>query len=199
MAIFMFSLDLALINKKNDEFIEMKENLMKTPQALENTLRSLRPQIREAAEKFKDKKGIFLLGSGPNYATALEGALKIKETCMIFAEGFATREFLHGPMRLVDEETLIIIIALPDEIEDAVRLSNNLRNFGASVILISEESRDTERLMESSDAAFYVSSGLPKVFSPLLYVVPLQIFSYYTSVFKGFNPDKPEKLTKVVK
>lgn len=198
MAIFMFSIDLAL-SRRNNEFKEIKERLYKAPQAVEYTLKSLRPLIQEAAGRFKDKNAIFLLGSGPNYATALEGALKLKETCRTFAEGFATREFLHGPMRLVDKRTLMIIMASSNETEDTIRLGDSLRNFGASVIFISETSRYAERLAEISDEMFLVPSGLPRVFSPLLYVLPLQIFSYYMSISKGLNPDKPEKLTKVVK
>jgi len=198
MSIFMFSIDLAL-SRGNNEFAQMRNSLYKAPKAFEETLNSLRSQIQRAAERFKDKSAIFLLGSGPNYATALEGALKLKETCRIFAEGFATREFLHGPMRLVDERTLMIIMAPSDEVEDAIRLGGSLRNFGASVIFISEESCNATRLTEGSDETFLVSSGLPKVFSPLLYVLPLQLFAYYTSISKGLNPDKPEKLTKVVK
>ena len=199
MSIFMFSVNLALRSRGNNEFTQMRESLYRVPDIIEGTLRSLRPQIQEAAERFKDKNVIFLLGSGPNYATALEGALKLKETCRIFAEGFATREFLHGPMRLVDERTLMIIMAPPDEAEDSIRLGKSLRNFGASVVFISEESCNVARLAEGADEIFLVSSGLPKVFSPLLYVLPLQIFAYYMSVSKGLNPDKPEKLTKVVK
>jgi len=199
MSIFMFSVNLALESKGDDESAEIKKNLYQAPQALEDTLRSLKSQIREAAERFKDKKAIFLLGSGPNYATALEGALKLKETCNVFAEGFATREFLHGPLRLVDERTLMIIIASSDEVEATVKLGNSLREFGASVIFISEKSPDAARLVENSDESFLVPSGLLKVFSPLLYAVPLQLFTYYTSISKGLNPDKPEKLSKVVK
>jgi len=199
MAIFMFSADLALMNRKNREIEEIRESLDKVPGILEETLKSSEPQIREAAERFKNKYAIFLLGSGPNYATALEGALKLKETCMIFAEGFATREFLHGPIRLVDERTLMIMIASPDEIEDAVRLSKSLRSFGASLIFISEENSSSSLLSENSDETFLVSSGLQRIFSPILYVLPLQIFAYYMSLAKGLNPDKPEKLTKVVK
>jgi len=199
MSIFMFSVNLALTNRENGEFEQMKDSLHKAPNILEDTLKSLRSQVQEAAERFKDKSAIFLLGSGPNYATALEGALKLKEACRIFAEGFASREFLHGPMRLVDERTLMIIMASSDEIEDAIRLGDSLKSFGAPVIFIAEESSKTMLLAQGSDEIFLVSSGLPKVFSPLLYVVPLQIFAYYISVAKGLNPDKPEKLKKVVK
>jgi len=199
MSIFMFSVDLALGNSGTSEFEEIRDGLYKAPKLVEDTLESLESQIRESAERFKDKNAIFLLGSGPNYATALEGALKLKETCRIFSEGFATREFLHGPMRLVDERTLVIIIAPPGEDNNIVRLGNSLRRFGASIIFISEESCNVAKFAESSDETFLVSSGLPGVFSPILYVLPLQLFAYYTSVSKGLNPDKPEKLTKVVK
>ena len=199
MSIFLFSVDLALKNEENSELEDIRDGLYKAPQLLEDTLRFLNSQIRGSAERFKDKNAVFLLGSGPNYATALEGALKIKETCRIFAEGFATREFLHGPMRLVDERTLVIIIAPPDENDNVVRLANSLKRFGASIISISEKSCSTTRLSECSEEVFFVSSGLPSVFSPILYVLPLQLFAYYTSIFRGLNPDKPEKLTKVVK
>jgi len=199
MSIFMFSVELALRNREKNELAEIRQSLYRAPQILEDTLGFLESQIQEAAERFKDKLAVFLLGSGPNYATALEGALKLKESCRVFAEGFATREFLHGPMRLVDERTLIIIIVEPDEIEDLIRLGNSLRNFGASVVFIFEDSRDAVRLAENSDEIFLVSPGLWRVFSPILYILPLQLFAYYMSVSKGLNPDKPEKLTKVVK
>jgi glucosamine--fructose-6-phosphate aminotransferase (isomerizing) len=199
LSIFMFSVDLASEKRGDDSFAEAREGLYRAPGALDETLRSLKTQIREAAERFKDKQAVFLLGSGPNYATALEGALKLKETCIVFAEGFATREFFHGPMRLADERTLMFILASADEAEEAVRLGNSLRGFGASVIYISERSGEAERLVENSDETFLVPSGLQRVFSPILYVLPLQLFSYYMCLAKGLNPDKPEKLRKVVR
>ena len=199
LSIFMFSVDLALEKRGNGGFSEAEEGLCRAPRIVEETLRSLRSQAREAAEAFKDKRAVFILGSGPNYATALEGALKLKETCMVFAEGFATREFLHGPMRLADERTLMVLMASADEVRDAVRLGNSLRGFGASVIYISEESRGASLLLENSDWTFLVSSGLQQIFSPILYVLPLQLLAYYMSIARGLNPDKPEKLTKVVR
>ncbi|MEM2969845.1 MAG: SIS domain-containing protein [Candidatus Bathyarchaeia archaeon] len=151
------------------------------------------------AEKYKQKNVIFILGSGPNYATALEAALKLKETCMVFAEGFATREFLHGPMRLVDERTLVIMFVSPNELETELELCRSLRSFGAPVVLITEKDVSCAGLFEAADDVILVPSGLPEVFSPLLYVVPIQLFAYYNSVLRGLNPDKPEKLTKVVR
>ena len=199
MSIFMLSVELAAETMSPKDFARTREGLYKAPKLLEKTLRLLNAQIRDIAGKYREKNFLFLLGSGPNYATALEGALKLKETCTIYAEGFATREFLHGPMRLVDERTIIAMIASPDEIETYHSLGKSLRNFGAPVILISEETVETANLGESWDEAILVPPGLPKVFSPILYIIPLQLFAYYSSVSRGLNPDVPEKLTKVVR
>lgn len=198
-SIFMLSVELAEGSLDAKELERMRNGLYRAPRLVEDTLKTLNAQIRSLAEKYSQKNVLFLLGSGPNYATALEGALKLKETCTVYAEGFATREFLHGPMRLVDERTLVIMIVSPDEVEPDLEVGKSLRNFGAPVIFISEESAYSARLNECSDEVILVPQGLPKVFSPLLYVVPLQLFAYYSSVFRGLNPDKPEKLSKVVK
>ena len=199
MSLFMFSLEIATRRVGNDELSDFRERLYLAPQAAECTLKSLISKVKEASVRFKDLNAIFLLGSGSNYATALEGALKLKETCNVFSEGFATREFLHGPLRLVNEDTLVIMMAAPDEIESIVELNRSLKGFGAFTMLISEETPRATRISSEMDEIFTVSSGMPRIFSPLLYILPLQIFAYYSSVFRGFNPDRPEKLRKVVR
>jgi len=199
MSIFMLSVELARGTVDPEELRRIRDLLYRAPRSLEETLRSLNSRIRDIAQRYRDTNLLFLLGGGPNYATALEGALKLKETCTIFAEGFATREFLHGPMRLVDERTLVIMLVPPDEVDVYLSLSSSLRGFGAPVIMISEEGEGSDVLSDSSDEAILVPSELPKVFSPILYIVPLQLFAYHSAVSRGLNPDRPEKLTKVVK
>ena len=198
MSIFMFSAELAEGILSANELYRIRKGLYEAPQLLEQTLESS-TQIQKIAEKYKQKNVIFILGSGPNYATALEAALKLKETCMVFAEGFATREFLHGPMRLVDERTLIIMLVSPNEFKTELEICKSLRSFGASVLLILEKGLSFSNMLKAADDVVLVPNGLPDVFSPLLYVVPNHLFAYYSSVNRGLNPDKPEKLTKVVK
>jgi glucosamine--fructose-6-phosphate aminotransferase (isomerizing) len=199
MAIFMLSLEIATFKEQTSKIEGLRRELYSVPQSIEKIFESSRENISEAAEKYKDKNLMFILGSGPNYATALEAALKLKETCMVFAEGFAAREFLHGPIRLVDEKTLMVLISTSDEIEEYVDLSKRFRGFGASVISISEGTEGSQPLMEASDRFFPVPAALSKFFSPILFIVPIQLFTYYVSVFRGLNPDNPEKLVKVVK
>jgi glucosamine--fructose-6-phosphate aminotransferase (isomerizing) len=199
ISIFMLSTELADESIETKELARIREGLYKAPHLIQESLESLNIKIRDTAEKYREKNLLFLLGSGPNYATALEGALKLKETSTVFAEGFATREFLHGPMRLVDERTLTIMMVSPDEINMYRNLRRSLRSFGAPLISISENLGSSAKLTESSDETILVPPGLPKVFSPILYIIPIQLFAYYSAVSRGLNPDKPEKLTKVVK
>lgn len=198
-AIFMLTLEMAALKNPQANIEGLKKGLYRTPEIIEEIFASSIETIRGAAEKYRNENLIFILGSGPNYATALEGALKLKETCMIFSEGFATREFLHGPIRLIDERTLMVVICPSDETGDYIGLLSSFKGFGANVISVLERAEASKSLADISDDVFYVPSGLPKVFSPMVFVVPIQLFTYYTSIFRGLNPDRPEKLTKVVK
>jgi glucosamine--fructose-6-phosphate aminotransferase (isomerizing) len=171
--------------------------LFKSPEVISETISSVKDQARQLAHEYSHRNFFFLLGSGPNYATALEGALKLKEACNIFAEGFASREFLHGPIQLADKRTSLFFIFTKDQIESAVREIRSVRAFDASVISISEKT--DKQLEKASNELICVPTGFPKVFSSMIYIIPLQLFAYYSSVARGLNPDKPNKLTKVVK
>jgi len=198
-AVFMLATELAALEETATNVEVLKEKLYNVPNIIEEIFRREKEAIYEASKRYHDKNLIFILGSGPNYATALEAALKLKETCMIFAEGFAAREFLHGPIRLIDERTLMILISPSDEVSNYVSLARSFKGFGADVLSILEKTEDSRILAELSDGVFYVPCGLPKFFSPIIFIVPIQLFAYYMSVLKGLNPDNPEKLVKVVK
>jgi len=195
-ALFLLSLSLAEEARVRGDLEPLRESLFAAPRLMAEATRSLEATVRRAAEGHADKSSFFLLGSGPNYATALEGALKLKEACNVFAEGFATREFLHGPMQLADGRTPVFLISPPDEVDGSAGLLASLRRFGSPVILVTEEAGGGGG---PPRGAVCIPSGLSKVFSPLLYILPLQLFAYYGSVARGLNPDRPEKLTKVVR
>lgn len=163
---------------------------------VERTLELCEDSARALALKFKDKEFFFMLGSGPNYPTALEGALKLKESCNLYSEGFATREFLHGPMQLVDSRTPVFILQGQGETEQVHELGLSFLRFGAPTIVVRRKDEET---LPSNLLTLEVAPDVAEVFSPLIYVVPLQLYAYYSSVIRGLNPDRPEKLTKVVK
>ena len=197
-AIYLLSIELSRIQKVKSEveLDEVREGLKEAPRLAEETLRSTDKVVRELAEKYRHNRFFFVLGSGPNYATALEAALKLKESCNVFAEGYASREFLHGPMRLADENTPMIFIVPPREnLDESISLIKRFKSLGAPIITISEDDAKIAGLGDSMT----IPEGLPPLFTPIIYVGPLHLLAYYSSIARGLDPDKPEKIVKVVK
>jgi glucosamine--fructose-6-phosphate aminotransferase (isomerizing) len=178
---------------ENFHLERLSQALDKTSSQLEHTIELCDKPVRELASNFAEREFYFILGSGPNYAAALEGALKMKESCNVHAEGFATREFLHGPMQLVEARTPVFILQGRDEAEQVRSLEESFHRFGASTVVIKREN------VEDLHGGVGVAGDIEEVFSPLVYVVPMQLYAYYSAVERNLNPDHPEKLTKVVK
>lgn len=173
----------------------LRRQLLISPKILERNLEVSNEASKKLAERFSGNNLFFVLGSGPNYATALEATLKLKEAANVVAEGFASREFLHGPMQLIGEGTPIVTVMTPDELESLEGLIASLVRFGAPVVWIGEKLKpSTQKDVEAVE----LSSGFHKAFTPMAYILPLQLFAYYSSVARGLNPDKPDKLSKVV-
>jgi glucosamine--fructose-6-phosphate aminotransferase (isomerizing) len=198
MALFLLSVEFAEAEgTRATDTRQLRQQLFRAPRVIAETMNSLNDNVRQLAREYRRQNFFFLLGSGPNYATALEGALKLKEACNIFAEGFASREFLHGPIQLVSKNTSLFFILNEDQLTSAISEIRSVRAFDASVLSIF--GRKDEQLEAVSNELICVPEGFPKVFSSMIYIIPLQLFAYHSSVARGLNPDKPEKLTKVVK
>ncbi len=162
-------------------------NLMK--EMVEN--KDFKESIRNLAKELKNKDHLYIIGRGVNYATALEGALKIKEISYIHAEAFAGGALKHGSIALIDNNTDVIVIASEDETFDEI-ISNALevKARGARVIGISSKHHEV----------FDVYIAVPKVniLQPLINIVPLQLLAYYLALERGADPDKPRNLAKSV-
>lgn len=176
-----------------------KDNLLNELRKVPNKVKEVidkEEEISKFAEILKKADNVFVLGTGINYPNALEASLKLKETCMIHAEGFAVREFLHGPIQLVDETTPIIVL-IPNKraLEESTKTLEKLKNYNAVIIGVCgpEVNLDTY-----TDKVIKVPEAIEET-SMFTIIKAIQILAYYTSVGKGLNPDKPTKLTKVVK
>ena len=186
--LYLFSLELA----SRTRLESLTRQLLEAPNLINETIRSTDKLMHEIAEKHSEARFFFILGSGADYPSALETALKLKESCNIYAEGFANREFLHGPIQLVNEKTPVIIFD-NGKSEEMIGVIRSLKRFKAPVIAVSR----SPEVIEAVDD--YVSvPRYPEILSPLLDIVPIQLFAYYSSVARGLNPDSPEKLSKVV-
>ena len=140
---------------------------------------------------------MFFIGRGYSYSIALEGALKLKEISYIHAEAYAGGELKHGPIALIDSNIPVVVIAPPGE--DHKKIMSNLEEVkarGADIIGIG--AIGDEDLVLKSDYTFLIDSEVNDVLAPLVYIVPLQLLSYYVSVARNLDPDKPRNLAKCV-
>jgi glucosamine--fructose-6-phosphate aminotransferase (isomerizing) len=198
----MFTIALASAERietsDNAAFSRLKRTITEVPQYVREAISLTEPQILGLAEKLKLSKFIFMLGSGPNYATTLEGALKLKEAAEVFAEGFATREFIHGPMQLISEGTPIIVFMPHSEAqEESLASIVNFERLGARIIGVTCY-EGNEKFEEHFFECIKGRTKIEEIFTPISYIIPIQLLAFHLAVKKGLNPDKPKNLKKVV-
>jgi glucosamine--fructose-6-phosphate aminotransferase (isomerizing) len=170
---------------------ELRQLPSKVQQILDETT-----TIVECAKYLKSRENVFYIGRGINLPIALEGALKLKETSYIHAEGLAAGEMKHHTLAVLSKETPIVALIGRDNTYEAM-LTNikEIRARGAPVIVLAEE--DDEAAEELGDRII----SIPKVdylFSPVLNAVALQLLAYYTSKERGCPIDFPRNLAKSV-
>ena len=176
--------------------MELLEKLETIPDYMESILKN-EDFIKKIACKYKDARDFFFIGRGFSYPTALEGALKLKEITYIHAEGYASGELKHGPLALIDDGVPVVAVVPPGKSHDKT-LSNveEVNARGARVIGLGS-SKDEDLRSETQDMIEF-DNGIDEIFSAVPYVIPLQLLSYYISVMKGIDPDKPKNLAKCV-
>jgi glucosamine--fructose-6-phosphate aminotransferase (isomerizing) len=176
--------------------LDLVDELHKVPQFMADVLDN-EDHIHQIAKKYKDVPDFFFIGRGLSYPTALEGALKLKEITYIHGEGYAAGELKHGPLALIDDGIPLVAVVPPGDIHDKT-LSNveEVRARGAHVISVGSE--DDEILKSESKDMIGLNSSIDEIISPIPYIVPLQLLSYYISIEKGIDPDKPKNLAKCV-
>jgi len=154
----------------------------------------LSSRIEELAERHVGAKGFLFLGRGVNYPIALEGALKLKEISYKHAEGYPAGEMKHGPIAMIEPEMTTVVLASNDAVASKVRQNiEQVRARGGPVICVGTDAGS----MQLADEAIEVPDVGPWL-SPLLNVIPLQLFSYFVARKLGCDIDKPRNLAKSV-
>lgn len=153
-------------------------------------------QIKEIAQKYYQVSNFAFLGRKYNYPVALEGALKLKEISYIHAEGFAGGEIKHGPLALIDKDFPSLFIVPQDSVYEK-NLSNiqEIKARGGSVIVLATEG--DEEIKKIADEVIYIPKTL-EMLTPVLSVIPLQLFAYHMACLNGRDVDKPRNLAKSV-
>ena len=180
----------------SDEAKRLAEALEALPGQIEEIL-SLRPVLADWAARLKDAKHVIFLGRTLHHPIALEGALKLKETSYIHAEGYASGEMKHGPIAMVEQEFPIIALAPRDAVFEKVKSNlEEVRARGARTFAVTTPG-GTKELGRAADLCLEIPETHPLI-QPILSVIPLQLLAYETSVAKGLDVDKPRNLAKSV-
>ena len=179
-----------------EEEQEVVGHLLEAPAAL-NAALDHDADIASMAHLIAPARDVLYLGRGPDYALALEGALKLKEISYIHAEGYASGEMKHGPIALIDDKVPVIVLAPSGPLfEKTVSNMEEVRARGGQVVLIS----DADGLEQAGEGCL-ATIEMPKVhplIAPLVYTIPVQLLAYHVACVKGTDVDQPRNLAKSV-
>lgn len=186
-------LALAMLSAALAKDVERFQALKALPDLVSKVVASA-PVINKAVERYRYMESCVVIGRGYNYATAFEIALKLKELTYVLADPYSPADFLHGPMALVEQGFPVIAIVpegrVATEMLDFLR---QLREREAELVVISALG-DALALAQTS---LPLPAGIPEWLSPLVAVVPGQIFALGLTLAKGFDPDHPRGLRKI--
>ena len=196
-AFYMIALNLAMtkgtITEK--EYFAKIEELKQIPAQVEKILES-NEIVEEIAKEIKDKKDMFYLGRGIDYALAMEGSLKVKEISYMHSEAFAAGELKHGTIALIEEGTPVLVLATQENLfEKMVSNMQEVRARGARVIAIAKE--HNKEVEKAADRVIYIPE-CPDMFASITAVVPMQLLAYHIAKMRGCDIDKPRNLAKSV-
>jgi glucosamine--fructose-6-phosphate aminotransferase (isomerizing) len=163
------------------------------PLAMQHTIDNMEPALPRV-ERYRYMSHSIVIGRGYNYATAFEVALKIKELTRVITEPYSSADFRHGPIAMVREGFPVIIIALRGSVSEDIRsLVTELQGKEAELLMISDE----PALLAQAHLAMPIPAGLEEWLTPLVSVLPGQLFGMALACAKGLDPDRPAGLHKV--
>ncbi|MCL2013200.1 MAG: SIS domain-containing protein [Cystobacterineae bacterium] len=198
-AVFLLALRLGIAHGRlPQEFVQKHvQNLMDIPNQLSTVLQN-DSFSKEVALALHEAKQLLIVGKGLAYAIALEGALKLKETCYLHAEAFAGGEFRHGPMALVEPTvpTLLLMPSLPQESFELMQgTAREIRERAGPLWVLTQKRPET---LGEADAQLYFLPQADAFLSTFLFLAPLQTLAYHLAHGRGLNVDSPRGLCKAV-
>ena len=178
-----------------EEYSRLIDEMEQLPEKMERVLQD-QERIQWFASKFSAAHDIFYLGRGLDYATGLEGSLKMKEISYIHSEAYAAGELKHGTISLIEQGTLVVGVLTQGRLYEKM-LSNLVEVKSRGAYLMGLTTYGNYNIEDTVDFTVYI----PKTdehFTASLAVIPLQLMGYYVSVARGLDVDKPRNLAKSV-
>jgi len=190
----------AALGRRRDLSADKIKSLFQQAQALPALIDRVlqdKTAIEEWAHEFEDMDNAIFIGRGTLFPIALEGALKLKEISYIHADAYPAGELKHGPIALIDQDMPTIAIISMDGFEEKIK--SNIQEImarGGKVFLFADERLDVSDL--GQDCRVIKVPAVEAELAPVLFAVPLQLFSYFVAVHKGTDVDQPRNLAKSV-
>ena len=178
-----------------ERFHAIVTDLLAAPEKIRTIFQSAN-HIQSIADKYKDAINALYLGRGHLFPVALEGALKLKEISYIHAEGYAAGEMKHGPIALIDDSIPVVVVAPKDQYYEKI-VSNIQEVKARKGNVIAVVTKGDNRLKEMVNDVLEIPDSDPIV-TPLLAIIPLQLFAYYIAVLRECDVDQPRNLAKSV-
>ncbi|RJQ33376.1 MAG: glutamine--fructose-6-phosphate transaminase (isomerizing) [Actinobacteria bacterium] len=196
-ALYVIALFIAQVKGRltNEEIKKRSVKLWDIPELIKQAL-TQEENIKKIAQKYAKKPDFLFLGRGLGVPIALEGALKLKEISYIHAEGCAAGEMKHGPIALIDDDCPVVVVATNSATIDKVKANTEeVKARNAQIIAVVNEGN---HIFDGvADDLLFVPE-ISDIFSPIINIIPLQLFAYYVAKAKGCNVDQPRNLAKSV-
>ena len=169
--------------------------LQQIPSAMERTFK-LNVRLSQDVERYRYMDRCIVIGRGFNYATSFELALKLKELTYLMVSAYSSADFRHGPIATI-ERGLPVFLFMPTgaTYDDMLDLALELQRQEAELLVISE----SERALSLARTALPICTDIPEWLTPLIAIIPGQLFALHLALAKGLNPDIPRGLQKVTK
>ena len=193
--------------------IQALTGVMAEDEAMISSLRLLPEALSTLVTRFDDTperlganldlERFYFLGGGVLYGLACEAMLKMKEMTLSYAEGYHPLEFRHGPMSMVNNQTLVIGLVPETGADEVVHVLVDMQDLGAHILALAEDGRICDPLQEADSSqrgvdVIELKSGLDAIVRAPLVLPPLQHMAYHRAVAKGFDPDHPHNLSAVI-
>jgi glucosamine--fructose-6-phosphate aminotransferase (isomerizing) len=197
VAAYLLAIQFALVKGKinAERYHELVTELQTLPAKIERLLEE-KERLQWFATKIANRQDVFFIGRGIDYAVSMEGSLKLKEISYIHSEAYAAGELKHGTISLIEPGTLVVGILTQDALIPKT-VSNMVEVDSRGAYLMAITFNGNYSIEEKAKFTVYIPKT-DELFAASLSVIPLQLLSYYVSVSKGLDVDKPRNLAKSV-
>jgi glucosamine--fructose-6-phosphate aminotransferase (isomerizing) len=185
---------IAMLSAALDDDAKHLEILRRVPDWVEQAL-VLDPTVERAAERYRYMTQCVVIGRGFNYATAFEWSLKLKELTYVVAQPYSSADFRHGPIAVVERGFPVLAIAPQGAVySDLLALLQGLHyEHQAELVVISDE----EEALALAQTGLRLPAGMPEWVTPMVSIVPGQLFAFHLTRVKGWDTEQPRGLRKV--